>query len=148
MSGPAVIATSPAMAPFRQANRSVRPKTGRAQNRAMSAPAAAARLVLTSTWLMATASSGLPRASCEPPLNPNQPSQRMKTPRVTTSTLDGGVGLTEPSLRYLPSRGPTTIRPARAAHPPVLCTMVDPAKSLNPIWLSHPSPQVHAPTMG
>ena len=38
--------------------------------------------------------------------------------------------------------------PASAAQPPVLCTMVEPAKSLNPISVSQPPPQVHAPTTG
>ena len=50
-----------------------------------------------------------------PPLNPNQPNQRTNTPSVTRTTLDGGVVLAEPSLRNLPSRGPTTNAPARAA---------------------------------
>ena len=72
----------------------------------------------------------------------------MKTPRVTTSTLEGGVGLTLPSRRYLPSLGPMSHTPARAAQPPVLWTMVEPAKSMNPISLSHPPPHVHAPTVG
>ena len=69
---------------------------------------------------MATASAALPSASCDPPLKPNQPSHRISTPRVTTSTLDGGVGLTVPFLRNLPSRGPMISTPARAAQPPVL----------------------------
>ena len=111
-------------------------------------PAAAARLVFTSTWLMATASPALPSASCEPPLKPNHPSQRMKTPSVTARILEGGVGLTEPSRRNFPSRGPTTRMPASAAQPPVLWTMVEPAKSLNPISASQPPPQVQAPTTG
>ena len=111
-------------------------------------PAAPARFVLTSTLLIATTSATLPRASCEPPLNPNQPNHRMKTPRVTVGTLDGGVGRTVPSFRNLPRRAPTTSRPASAAQPPVPCTIVDPAKSLNSSWFSQPPPQVHAPTIG
>jgi len=111
-------------------------------------PAAPARFVLTSTMLIATASETPPSASCEPPLNPNQPNHRMKTPRVTVGMLDGGVGRAVPSLRNLPRRGPTTRRPARAAQPPVPCTMVDPAKSWNPSWYSQPSHQVQAPTIG
>ena len=69
-------------------------------------------------------------------------------PRVTTRMLEGGVSRTDPSRRNLPSRGPTTSTPAKAAQPPVLCTMVEPAKSVNPISFSQPPPQVHAPTMG
>ena len=56
--------------------------------------------------------------------------------------------LTEPSLRYLPQRGPTTSAPASAAQPPVECTIVEPAKSVKPICPSQPPPHVHAPTMG
>ena len=148
MWGAAVIETSPASAPFRPANRSMRPKIGRDTMSAATTPAAAARLVLTSTLLMATASAALPRASCEPPLNPNHPSQRISTPKVTTSTLDGGVDLTLPSLRNLPSRGPMISRPAKAAQPPVVWTMVDPAKSTKPASKSQPWPQCQAPTIG
>ena len=78
----------------------------------------------------------------------NHPIQRMNTPSVTISTLDGGVGRAVPSLRNLPSLGPTTITPARAAQPPVLCTMVEPAKSWKPCSASQPPPHVQAPTIG
>ena len=61
-------------------------------------PAAPAKLVLTSTWLIASTSAALPRASCDPPLKPNQ---RINTPSVTTGTLDGGVIVTLPSSRNL-----------------------------------------------
>ena len=148
MSGPAVIETSPAIAPLRLAKRSTRPKSGRETISAAMTPPAAARFVLTSTWLIATASAALPRASCDPPLKPNQPSQRMKTPSVTTRTLEGGVARTLPSRRNLPSRGPTTITPASAAQPPVPCTMVEPAKSWKPSSASQPPPHVQAPTIG
>ena len=56
--------------------------------------------------------------------------------------LDAAVGAN------FPNRAPTTSAPASAAQPPVECTMVEPAKSLNPIALSQPPPQVQAPTMG
>ena len=148
MSGAAVIETSPAIAPFRPANRSTRPRIGREMARAAMTPAAAARFVLTSTMLIATASAALPSASWDPPLNPNQPNQRMKTPSVTTRMFEGGVALATPSRRNLPSLGPTTSIPASAAQPPVLCTIVDPAKSWNPSPSSHPPPHVHAPTIG
>ena len=111
-------------------------------------PAAPARLVLTSTWLIASTSAALPMASCDPPLKPNQPNQRMNTPSVTTGMLDGGVAVTTPSARNLLCRGPTTSAPARAAAPPVPCTMVDPAKSWKPMALSQPPPHVQAPTIG
>ena len=148
MSGPAVIATSPASAPFSPANRSMRPSIGLETNSAAITPAAAARFVLTSTCPIVTTAFAVPSSSTEPPLNPNHPSHRMNTPRVTTRIFDGGVGLALPSLRNLPSLGPSTITPASAAHPPVEWTMVDPAKSWNPISLSQPPPHVHAPTTG
>ena len=104
--------------------------------------------MFTSTLAMFTALAASPSASTDPPLNPNHPNQRMNTPSVTTSTLEGGRARTEPSRRNLPSRGPATMMPASAAQPPVLCTMVEPAKSWNPISASQPPPQVQAPTMG
>ena len=58
MSGPAVIDTSPASPPFRPTNRSMRPNTSRDRDSAVMTPAAAARLVFTSTLLMAIASKG------------------------------------------------------------------------------------------
>ena len=111
-------------------------------------PAAPAKLVLTSTWLIASTSAALPRASCDPPLKPNQPNQRINTPSVTTGTLDGGVLVTLPSSRNLLCRGPTMSAPASAAAPPVLCTIVEPAKSWKPIWFNQPPPHVQAPTIG
>ena len=136
------------MAPFRPASRSTRPRIGRETAIAAMTPAAPARLVLTSTWLIASTSAALPMASWEPPLKPNQPNQRMKTPRVTTGMLDGGVLVTVPSFRNLLYRGPTISAPASAAQPPVPCTMVDPAKSWKPIASSQPPPHVQAPTIG
>ena len=110
------------MAPFRAGQQihppEDRPRHGDGGDDAGPAPA---RLVLTSTWLIASTSAALPSASCEPPLKPNQPNQRMNTPRVTTGMFDGGVLVTEPSLRNLLCRGPTTSAPARAAAPPVPC---------------------------
>ena len=111
-------------------------------------PAAAPRFVLISRLPIAVASLAPPSASCEPPLNPNHPIQRMKTPSVTIGTLDGGVALTLPSARNLPRRAPTMMIPARAAHPPVEWTIVEPAKSWKPRSASQPPPQVQAPTIG
>ena len=110
----------------------MRPNIQRETSMAVTTLAAAARLVFTITMLIATASTALANVSCDPPLKPNQPSQRMKTPSVTAMVLEGGVGLALPSRPNLPSLGPTTSMPASAAQPPVLCTMVEPAKSWNP----------------
>ena len=45
------------------------------------APAAAAKFV-TSTTVEAPTASSPPQASCDPPLKPNQPNHRIKTPSV------------------------------------------------------------------
>ena len=119
-----------------------------AEKRTATHPAPAARLVLTITLLIVTASTEPLSTSIEPPLNPNQPNHRIKTPRVTSGTFEGGVDLTLPSSRNLPRRAPTTITPASAAHPPVEWTMVEPAKSLKPSLVSQPPPHVHAPITG
>ena len=120
MFGLAVIETSPAKAPLRLEARPKRPKSGRATSTAAISPLAAAMLVLKRTLLIATASAGVARANCEPPLNPNQPSHRISTPRVTNSTFEGGVAFTVPSGRNFPRRGPMISRAASAAHPPVV----------------------------
>ena len=68
----------------------------------------------------AIASGAVPIANCEPPLNPNQPSQRMKTPRVTSGIDDAAKGLiaaASPFLVNRPSLGPKIIAPASAAAP-------------------------------
>ena len=59
-----------------------------------------------------------------------------------------GMAWTLPSLPYLPMRGPKTMTPARAAHAPVECTTVDPAKSQKPSSASQPPPHIQCPTMG
>ncbi len=69
-----------------------------------------------------TASANDPRASCDPPLNPNQPNQSTKTPIVTKGIDDaakGLIGVGTPAFVNLPYRGPSIIIPASAAAPPV-----------------------------
>ena len=77
---------------------------------AMSAPAAAAMLVLRAISAIAPGSAAI----VEPGLNPNQPSQRMNVPMVARPMLWPGIGRIDPSGRYLPSRGPSIQTPARA----------------------------------
>ncbi len=97
---------------------------------------------------MAVTSAMVPMASCEPPLKPNQPSHRMKVPSVASGRFAPGIGLTLPSLPYLPLRAPRTSAPASAAQPPTEWTMVEPAKSEKPISASQPPPQLQAPWIG
>src|SRR6056297_1397060 len=105
-------------------------------------------LVLAKMRLTSETSPTVPMASCEPPLKPNQPSHRMNVPSVARARLEPGIGLTLPSLPYLPRRGPSTMAPARAAHPPTECTTVEPAKSEKPISDSQPPPHCQEPEIG
>ena len=106
---------------------------------AVTTPAQAAMLVLMKMVEMAMASGIVPSASCEPPLKPNQPSQRMNVPSVASGSDEPGNGCTLPPT-YLPMRGPSTRAPASAAQPPVECTSVEPAKSEKPRASSQPAP--------
>ena len=95
-------------------------------------PPAPAKNVLIKIVDTAIASLAVPIASCEPPLNPNQPNQRTNTPRVTSGideAANGFNGAGAPDLVNLPNLGPIIIAPANAAAPPVECTNVEPAKS-------------------
>ena len=70
----------------------------------------------------AIASSAVPIANCDPPLNPNQPSHRINTPIVTNGIEDAANGLTgvaPPDFENLPILGPKMLAPANAAAPPV-----------------------------
>ena len=148
ISGPAAIATSPAIAPFRESSRSRLRRIHLETNVAVTTAAAAARLVFTTTVLIPTTSPAEPRLSQEPALKPIKPSQMMKTPSTTVGTLFGGVGFIVPSLWNFPLRAPTTMAPASAAHPPAEWTTVDPAKSLNPSSASQPPPHAQHPATG
>ncbi len=64
-----------------------------------------------------------------PGLKPNQPKARMNVPRMARIRLWPGIVLAEPSLLYLPIRGPRTIAPASAHQPPTEWTTPEPAKS-------------------
>src|SRR3989339_1080208 len=79
---PAVIPTSPARAPFKLMPTSGLPNLNHDTIMATMDPAAAARFVLTK--IMAVS---LLAAVVEPGLNPNQPSQRIKTPMAAKGIL-------------------------------------------------------------
>ena len=49
-------------------------------------------LVLAKIWLTATASAADPSASCDAPLNPNQPSHSTNVPSVASGRLEPGSG--------------------------------------------------------
>ncbi len=82
------------------------------------------------TAMMPMRKAPLPEApKVEPGLNPNQPNARMNVPSSARIWLWPRIGLAEPSLLYLPMRGPRMMAPARAAQPPIEWTTPDPAKS-------------------
>ena len=154
ISQPAVMPTSPASTPLSVNDSDGLPYFHHVMNMVATPPAAAARLVVRNTWLMAMRFTSPEAASCEPGLNPNHPSQRMNTPRAAMVRLCPGMARLLPSLPYLPMRGPNAIAPIMANTPPTLCTIAEPAKSWNtsPKVLiiklsaaalqSHPPPQV------
>ncbi len=107
-------------------------------------PAAAAMFVLSAMVAMAAGSAAI----VLPGLNPNHPSQRIRQPSVAEVMLWPGIGLTWPFGRYLPRRGPSTMTPASAAHPPMLWTTVEPAKSRKPCDASQPPPHAQWPPTG
>ena len=99
----AVIATRPARRAI-QRHRSDRPcqtsSLATASVRRPMHPPAAARLVFIKTTATALASSRTDAvASTEPPLKPNQPSQRIRVPSVARGRLQPGMALTSPPLR-------------------------------------------------
>lgn len=144
-SAPAVIPTSPASRPLTIIVRSGLPPIVQEAAVAVTAPAAAARFVVTSTRLTAPASA----ERTEPPLKPNHPSHRRKAPMTTSGMLWPRIGFTRPPA-YFPWRGPRRITPASAPQPPTEWTRVDPAKS----WKGtgrvsrKPPPHFHIPAMG
>ena len=128
VSGSAVMDTKPAKAPFKIMVKSGFLYRSCVKIRAATAPAAAAVLVLEKIRLISATLPDVSIYSCDPPLKPNQPSQRINVPKVANARFEPGIGFTLPSL-YLPKRGPRMIAPVKAAQPPTECTTVEPAKS-------------------
>ncbi len=94
----------------------------------MKAPALEASIVLTAI----VASRGSAADRLDPALKPNQPNASTSVPITIMGRLWPGIGLMVPSRRNLPARGPSTIVPASAVRPPVMCTTEAPAKSTWP----------------
>ena len=65
----------------------------------------------------------------EPPLKPNQPNQRIKTPAAESGRLCPGIALGFPSSSNLPILAPKKYTTTSAPHPPTEWTSVEPAKS-------------------
>ena len=67
-----------------------------------------------------------------PPLNPNQPSQRISAPSPNSGMLCPGIARGVPSAAYLPFLGPSSSNAASAPVAPIRWTAVEPAKSCMP----------------
>src|ERR671917_617846 len=76
-------------------------------------PAAAARFVVRAMSAMSGTA-----AIVDPGLKPHQPIQSIRTPRTASGMLWPGMVTGRPSSSYLPSRGPRSRVPARAAAAP------------------------------
>ena len=120
VSGPAVIATRPAKAPFKVIVKSALPNQSLAKTSAAITPPAAAAFVFTKTIATASALSLLAIARTDPPLNPNQPSHRINVPNVAKGRFAPKIGFELPSLSYFPFLGPRIITPAIAAAAPAI----------------------------
>ena len=87
-------------------------------------PAAAAKQVVTRVNEVNDGSAD----KTDPPLKPNQPNQRIKTPAVANGILCPGMACICPFLNF-PILDPNKQTATKAAHPPTECTKVEPAKS-------------------
>ena len=88
-------------------------------------PAAAAKQVVTSVRDVNSGSAD----RTEPPLNPNQHSQRINTPAAASGKLCPGIAKGFQFLSKRPIRAPNKKIATKAAHPPTELTSVEPAKS-------------------
>jgi len=91
--GSAVIATKPPKAPFNIITTSVFPPMDLVIIAFTMTPAQAARLVLINIFEIDVASSNVPKASCDPPLKPNQPNHNTKVPRVAKGIEEAAKGV-------------------------------------------------------
>ena len=110
-------------------------------------PAAAASCVFSMT--SPKNESAVPNV--EPPLNPNQPIQRIITARPTNGIECPGIARGEPSAAYLPRRAPSSSSAARPPTAPVRWTTDEPAKSITglpPTSERKPPPQTEWATSG
>jgi len=112
-------------------------------------PPAAAEIVvfMHTVWIKTELAPVAPRA--DPPLKPYHPNQSMNVPNTTRPTLWGLNSSLSVSGSKRPMRGPKKIAPYKPEIPPVMCTIPDPAKSVNPSSLTQPpDAQVQCTTTG
>jgi hypothetical protein len=97
---------------------------------AVSAPDAAARVVVIADRAASARWRAVERPAVEPQLKPYHPTHKSITPPSTLGTLCG-TNLEACAASHRRARGPTTAAPTRAATPPTRCTTPEPAKSIN-----------------
>ena len=73
--------------------------------RAAIKPPEAAALVLRNTLATSLATAIPPSFRVDPPLKPNHPIHRIKTPKVASGKLAPGIALTVPAALYFPFEG-------------------------------------------
>ena len=112
----AVMATSPARAPFAIIDGSGLSYLSHMYNIAVMLPAAPASMVLVAITPMRRSDP----AKVEPALKPNHPKARMNVPINAIGMLWPGIALTVPSALYFPRRGPSNAAETNAMTPPVM----------------------------
>ena len=65
----------------------------------------------------------------DPPLNPNHPNQRIRTPAAESGIFDPGIATGFPEISNLPFLAPNRYIIINAPQPPTEWTRVEPAKS-------------------
>src|SRR5580704_18336484 len=120
------MATSPARNPFTVKLTSHFLLNAYAANIDVMPAAQAARVVFAATRPIPIKSIA---DSVLPGLNPYHPNQRIKPPEAAMVRSWGSIGPPPSRLNLRPSLGPSTIAPASAMKPPIVCTTVEPAKS-------------------
>jgi len=128
-SHPAVIPTSPAKRPFAIAVRLSLDSDKYEIPNTVKPPVTQDSVVLTEAICITSEFSPVaPKA--EPALNPYQPNQRIKVPKVTRPELCGLKISWSTISSNLPILGPSEIAPTSPHTPPTKCTTPDPAKSV------------------
>ena len=90
------------------------PYTPLAVNAQAIPPAAAAKHVVTRVRDVNAGSAD----NTEPPLNPNHPNQRIKTPAAERGKFEPGIAIGFPSLSNFPYLAPKKYMMIKAPHPP------------------------------
>jgi len=124
----AVMATRPPSMPLQAMPMSGLRDKYQAVARAAIAPAADESSVLAATMAMRTVASVQGRSGVE-----TEPAKSQdERAHHGHGQIVPGIAAMVSSRRYLPTRGPSTIAPAKAVIPPVICTTDEPAKSTWP----------------